>query len=239
MTQAMTSSRPTAAKRISKAFCVFPAICSRNETSFRPRSLCVSGCILCPPGGERIHFGLRLTQTGFSFRRPITARPRSSRDCQFDQPLPSSTSAKGQRHPNVRATGKREKRRPLRAARKIKFRRKDANDGALVAIDGNGFLQQRWITAKASLPKSVLINATGGPPGTSSSRAMDRPSSGITPSASKNPSVTPAAPTRSGSPPSARSAVRGLNAAILAKLSLRSRHSATSALAGGAKVDPI
>src|SRR5439155_3257608 len=64
------------------------------------------------------------------------------------------------------------------------------------------------------------INRTGGPPGASSSGVSVLPSSGATPRVSKNPAVTPAAPMRSGSPPSTRSAVRGANAAILAKLLL-------------------
>src|SRR4029434_8834 len=64
------------------------------------------------------------------------------------------------------------------------------------------------------------------------------PNSGVTPSVSKNPAVTPAAPMRSGSPPCARSAARAFNAAILAKLAEWSRHSATSALAGGGKGEP-
>src|SRR5688572_21155359 len=111
--------------------------------------------ILCPSGGERIHFGLRPTQTGFTFQTTDYRQAALVARLPVRPAAAVIHSAKGQRHPNVRATGKREKRRPLRAAWKIKFRGEDANDRALVAVDRNGFLQQRWITAKASLPKSV------------------------------------------------------------------------------------
>src|SRR5439155_24612590 len=63
--------------------------------------------------------------------------------------------AKSQRQPNLGPAGKREIRRPLGAARKIKLRRKDANDRAFVSIDGNALAQQRRITAEAPLPKSM------------------------------------------------------------------------------------
>src|SRR5258708_5357621 len=63
--------------------------------------------------------------------------------------------AKSQRQPNLGAASERKKFRPLCSTRKIKLRWKDANDCALVAINGNVLANQRGITAEAPLPKSV------------------------------------------------------------------------------------
>src|SRR6266496_3530201 len=141
--------------------------------------------ILCPSRGERIHFGLRLAQTGFTFQASDHRQTALVARLPVRPAAPVIRRAKAQRHPNVRATGKRKERRPLRSARKVKIRWKDADHRAPLAIDRNGLPQQRGIAAEPALP------------------------------------------------PSARSAVRGLNAAIFAKLPLCSRHSPTSALAGG------
>src|SRR5438552_7777619 len=121
--------------------------------------------ILCPSGGERIHFGLRLAQTGFTFQASDHRQTALVARLPVRPAAPVIRRAKAQRHPNVRATGKRKERRPLRSARKVKIRWKDSDHRAPLAIDGNGLPQQRGIAAEPALPKSVADQRNRRPAG--------------------------------------------------------------------------
>ena len=123
------------------------------------------GMILCPSGGERIHFGLRLAQTGFTFQASDHRQTALVARLPVRPAAPVIRRAKAQRHPNVRATGKRKERRPLRSARKVKIRWKDADHRAPLAIDGNGLPQQRGIVAEPALPQSVADQRNRRPAG--------------------------------------------------------------------------
>src|SRR5205809_7215179 len=111
--------------------------------------------VICLPGGKGIHLGLRLTQAGSGFQASNHDQTALIARLPIGPASAVILRAKRQSQPNLGAARKREIRRPLCAARKIKLRRKDANDRALVAIDGNALAQQRGITAEMPLPKSV------------------------------------------------------------------------------------
>src|SRR5206468_7074593 len=111
--------------------------------------------VISLPGGKGVHLSLRLTEAGSRFQASDHDQTALIARLPVQPASPVILRAKRQRQPNLGAARKREIRRPLCAARKIKLRWKDANDRALVAIDGNALAQQRRITAEAPLPKSV------------------------------------------------------------------------------------
>ena len=96
LTQAMSSSRPTAANRISSDVVGMSGHLFAQGHERQAASLCAyAGWSCAARAANGIHLGLRLTQAGFAVSRvrwrPARAR---SRDCQLDQPVPSSCARK-------------------------------------------------------------------------------------------------------------------------------------------------
>src|SRR5262245_59782816 len=88
-------------------------------------------------GGKGVQLGLRLAETDVAFHAPD--HDQTALDARLPvRPARSVIArAKAQRQPNLCATRKGVEGGPLCAARKIELRRQDANDRALVAVDGN------------------------------------------------------------------------------------------------------